>query len=295
MDWNDFRLILAISRAQGLPGAAKELGVTLSTVFRRLEKLEDQLSKSLFTKIRQAYVPTEIGMEMVRTAERIEVEVLAGERAVSGQDQQLTGSLRVTTSEVFATFFLARHLPQFHNRYPQLKIEVLSGNELFSLAGRKADVALRPVRPADESLVGRKIADIPWGIYRSRQYAEMADRHTMNSDPPAFIGFTSETEEIQRTLVNRAEPEGVDIRGRSNSLVTNAALAQAGMGDALLPCILGESWPGLRCIKMPVQEVAGELWIVCHRDLYGNARVRALFDFVIEVSKTDTMLKIARS
>lgn len=291
MEWNDYRIILAIYRARGLPGAASELGVTLSTVFRRLEKIEEQIGQSLFTKTRQAYVPTDIGAVLVKAAERIEIEVTAGARAVTGRDQELSGVLRVTASEVFATFFLARHLPRFREIHPYVRVEIISDNGLVSLASRKADVALRPVRPADETLIGRKVSEIHWSIYRSAKAPnDRVDPLDFNGDE-AFVGFIAETEDMRRALTERVEPEGIRILDRSNSLLTNAALAQSGAGDAVLPVILGDSWPGLRNLSIPVPESAGELWVVCHRDMHRSARVRALFDYVIDAAKTDRLLR----
>ncbi|WP_373050278.1 LysR family transcriptional regulator [Thalassovita aquimarina] len=292
MDWDDYRLLLSIARSRGLPGAASELGVSVSTVFRRLEKIEEERAQRLFTRARQDYVPTEIGIELVRVAESIETEVQRGERAISGRDQQLTGTLRVTASEVIANYFLARHIPDFRTRHPQLSMEILSGNSIFSLEDQTADIALRPVRPTDVNLVGRKVAELHWGRYCSASPQGAAEGRESDREPEEIIGYSSGPISIQEKLLGRATSKHSEVFWRSNSLVTNAAIAQASRSTALLPCILGESWPGLRCVEAPIPEVAGELWIVCHKDMHRTARIRAFFDFVIETARSDPFLRL---
>lgn len=292
MDWDDYRLLLSIARNRGLPGAASDLGVSVSTVFRRLEKIESERGRSLFSRARQDYVPTEVGLDLVRVAESIETEVQRGERAISGRDQQLTGTLRVTASEVIATYFLARKIPDFRMRHPQLAIEILSGNSVFSLEDQTADIALRPVRPTDVNLVGRKVADLHWGRYRSSATHGADEGAESGLDRSEIIGFSSGAGSIQDKLLGRATSTLEDVFWRSNSLVTNAAIAQASTSTALLPCILGECWPGLQCVEAPIPEIAGELWIVCHKDMHRTARVRVFFDFVVETARADPLLRL---
>lgn len=291
MEWDDYRLLLSIARNRGLPGAAAELGVSVSTVFRRLEKIESDRAQRIFHRARQDYVPTEIGLELVHVAESIETEIHRGERAISGKDQQLSGTLWVTASEVISTFFLARHIADFRRMHPQLRIEILSGNSVFSLENQTADIALRPVRPMDPNLVGRKVATLHWGRYRGAAHDGTPEGIERARDQEEIIGLSSGAGSILGALVDRAPPELSDSFLRSNSLVTNAAMAQASMSTVLLPCILGECWSGLRCVEAPIPDMAGELWIVCHEDMHRTARIRAFFDFVIGAARSNPFLR----
>ena len=98
--WNDYRVVLAIARARKLSAASEALGVTLSTVFRRLERIEEQLGTRLFDRRPGGYIPTEAGKELAHAAERMEQEALAGDLAVTGRDQRLHGTLRVTATRL---------------------------------------------------------------------------------------------------------------------------------------------------------------------------------------------------
>ena len=99
IDWDDLRLVLAIARGAGLSGAARLLGLNHATVFRRLNALEARLQVRLFDRSPRGYQPTPAGQRAAGAAERVETELLALDREISGRDQQLSGVLRVTASE----------------------------------------------------------------------------------------------------------------------------------------------------------------------------------------------------
>jgi molybdate transport repressor ModE-like protein len=84
-DWNDLRLVLAIFREGTLSGAARSLGVTHSTVFRRLGAIEDRVGARLFERFRDGYAPTPAGETAAGSAARLEVEVLTLERRLSAR------------------------------------------------------------------------------------------------------------------------------------------------------------------------------------------------------------------
>src|SRR5438270_13437126 len=108
-DWDDLRTILAIARSGGLAGAAAALGVHQSTVFRRLNRLEGKLAVRLFERLPSGYIATIEGERLLATAQRMEEEANALDRAITGNDCRLTGVLRLTSSETTADRLLTRH------------------------------------------------------------------------------------------------------------------------------------------------------------------------------------------
>ncbi|HEX9449282.1 MAG TPA: LysR family transcriptional regulator, partial [Dongiaceae bacterium] len=165
-DWNDLRLVLAISRAGSLTGAAPALGVNHSTAFRRLNNLEEQLGVRLFERLPGGlYQATAAGDRMAETAERVESEAAGLDRDIAGRDHRLTGQLRVTSSETLAHRLLTCQLARFRAAHPGIVVELTIDNRILSLSRREADIALRPARPKEGDLFGRKLADIGWTLY----------------------------------------------------------------------------------------------------------------------------------
>ncbi len=89
MDWNDVRHFLALARCGSVRAAGASLGVSHSTVARRVEALETRLSARLFDRNRDGYTLTEAGRQMLPGAERVERELAALERGLVGQGAPL--------------------------------------------------------------------------------------------------------------------------------------------------------------------------------------------------------------
>lgn len=284
IDWNEPRLVLAVKRAGDLYGAAKALGVNHSTVFRHLNALEEKVGARLFERLPGgAYQPTAAGERMALAAERIEEETHALDREISGGDLRLSGRLCLTSSETLAHGLLLRLLAEFRKSHPGVVIEHAVSNRLFDLSRREADVAIRPTRPSQPNLWGRRLAEVAWAVYgscdalaaepvRGSGEAGLRGRPVIGWEETArrFGG----ADWLERTAMG-------EVVYRTASLMNQLAAAKAGIGLAVLPCYLGDAEPQLaRARPGPIPELADELWIVTHAELRSMARIRALFDVV---------------
>jgi DNA-binding transcriptional LysR family regulator len=161
----DLPLILALSRKRTLAGAAEQLGLDLSTVFRRLNSLESRMRVRLFDRSTRGYQLTAAGERAAAAAERVETELLTLDREISGRDQQLSGILRVTASETLSHAVLPQLFAQFHTLHPRIQLVLSIDNRMLDLGRREADVALRVRRPVDPALFGRRLTGIAWAFY----------------------------------------------------------------------------------------------------------------------------------
>jgi DNA-binding transcriptional LysR family regulator len=283
-DWNDLRLVLAISRAGTLTGAAQLLAVNHSTAFRRLNNLEEQLGVRLFERLPGgAYQTTAAGDRMAETAERIEGEAASLDRDIAGRDHRLMGQLRVTSSETLAYRLLTHQLARFRLAHPGIIVELTIDNRILSLSRREADIALRPARPKEGDLFGRKLSDIGWTLYGAPALLAAGSRALRFEDLGKYpiIGWGSDVSGINAAdwLAEHVPPSKWIYR--TNSLVNQFTAARDGVGLAVLPCYLGDVEPGLvRATPHPIPELTRELWIVTHADLRRTARIRAFFDVV---------------
>jgi DNA-binding transcriptional LysR family regulator len=284
-DWNDLRLVLAVRRAGGLRAAAAALGIDHSTIFRHLKAIEKKLGARLFERLPGgAYRVTAAGERMAAAAQRIEQETLSLDRDIAGRDRRPSGKLRVTSSETLAYSRLTRHLAAFRQAHPRIVVELVIDNRVLDLSRREADIALRPMRPTEGNLWGRKLAEVAWTLYAARALIDRIGGPLKTPDEMArlpLIGWGEDTSGIKAAdWLARAAPATAVVY-RTSSLVNQCLAARAGIGVALLPCYLGDGERGLeRALVDPVAELATELWMVTHRDLRNTARVRAFFDVV---------------
>jgi DNA-binding transcriptional LysR family regulator len=282
VEWSDLRYFAAVSRTGNLAGAARELGVNHSTVFRRINTLEADLGVKLFERLPGGYALTAAGEEMMATAVQVEDEINALDRRLSGRDYRLSGNIRVTTTDTIGLWFVQPHLYEFHQAHPGIQVELVISNELFSLSKREADIAIRPTQNPPEELVGRRISDIAWAVYGSRGYLKDKPKLRRFSDL-ARHRLVSGDDSLSQLAANRwlrKHAPDAEIGYRSNSLMTQLSAVRAGFGLAVLPCFLADSESGLARIFAPDVSLTSGLWLLTHRDLRDTARIRAFMDFM---------------
>jgi DNA-binding transcriptional LysR family regulator len=281
-DWNDLRCFLAVAREGSTLAAARRLKINQTTVARRIEALEEALGLKLFERKQRGYSLTEGGREILTAAERVEGEAETLERLVAQRSRRMAGVVRVTTNEAFANMVLTPCLGEFAELYPDVRVEVAVSERRLDLARGEADVALRAGAPQDPGLVGRRLGDIRWSIYCSRDYAA---RRGVPDRPEALkdhfvIGALDTLAELPAARWLAAQAPAAQMLSQSNSLTNLLAALKAGLGVAPLPCMMGDAEPELiRCFA-PISELDADLWLITREPLRGLAHVRAFNEFV---------------
>ncbi len=77
----------------------------------------------------------------------------------------------MTSSETLAFRLLTPAIRRFRDAHPGISVELVIDNRVRSLSRREADIALRVMRPTEGDLHGRKLADIAWTAYATRELA----------------------------------------------------------------------------------------------------------------------------
>jgi DNA-binding transcriptional LysR family regulator len=287
-DWDDFRLVLAVFREGTLSGAARKLGVTHSTVFRRLGAIEEQMEVRLFERFRDGYAPTLAGEIAAESAAHLEDEVLTLERRLSGQDLRPSGTVRIATTDTLGTI-LMRHLPAMRDLYPEIQFEIAISNAMANLTRREAEIAIRPTLEPPEILVGRRVADIAHAIYGSRTY--LSRREDKDLSAHDWIGLD---DALASTVIARwmyENLQGAQITCRVDALPASRDAALAGLGLALLPCYVGDPAAALRrFMPKTLAEPRSALWLLTHDDLKRATRIRATLDFLAKAFASERRL-----
>lgn len=288
MEWDDLRVVLAVFRECTLSGAARRLGVTHSTVFRRLGVIEEQLGARLFERFRDGYAPTPAGEAVAEAAARLEDEVLALERKLSGQDLRPSGVVRITTTDTLSTI-LMRHLPAMRAVHPEIQFEVAISNAMANLTRREAEIAIRPTTEPPEILVGRRVADIAHAIYGSKVYLSGHPEKELSAHDWIALDDALASTVIGRWIHENLRTANITCRVDALPALRDAALA--GLGLALLPCYLGDPMPGLsRLAQKTKTEPRSALWLLTHDDLKRTARIRATLDFLAKAFASERAL-----
>jgi DNA-binding transcriptional LysR family regulator len=284
-DWDDLRYFLAVARSGTALGAARALRVDQTTVARRLSALEAALGLHLFERRQAGYALTPAGQALVAHAEAVEAAAFAFADVAAAQSREVSGTVCLTSLEIYAVTILPPLLRDLHAAHPSLRIELDTADDKRDLGAGEADVALRGGhRPVEGGLVGRRIGADPWTLYCSRDYAAAHARPRTAADlrQHTIVGGGGEMVwPLYRAWLKSHRLEEAVTMQHSSAIGLLAAV-RAGAGLAVLPSFIADRDPDLvRCLD-PLTDDRAELWLLTHERLRHTPRVRAVMDFLGE-------------
>lgn len=280
-DWNDFRIILALGRAESLAGAARLLRVDPSTVSRRLAAAEEAFGAVLVVREGRVFAFTIEGKSAFAAAEAMEYAADQARAEVRSARETLDGVVRIACPPVAISYL--EHFPDaVASRHSELGVELLSGRAPVNLSKGEADISIRAVRPADMDLAVAHSFGLGSGVFAAKTYVKAHSRPATHADVAGHA------------LVRYAEPflhippfawiEQFAAPGGSGVRVDNIDMAQSriasGAGIGVLYCIAGDVDDRLvRLFDEPIDVI--DMNIVYHQSMRGSARLRAVLDLLI--------------
>jgi DNA-binding transcriptional LysR family regulator len=282
VNWDDLRFFLVLARRGTLSAAARELGVSQPTVGRRIAALERRVGAKLFLRNAEGFSPSASGAAVLQLAEQMEQSALAAERRLAGRDEGVRGKVRITASEWLVTHVLSRLTRSLMTDHPELSLELIADARHVNLTRREADMALRPRRFDQASIVQRATCRLGFAVYASVSYlSERGVPDVGHGRCHVLIGMSDDVGDVARAWLGQTLPEAkpsVKTNGR-DAMVT---LAESGVGLACLPRIVGDASPSLRRLESLPPPPTPTLWLGLHRDSRQTPRVRAVASYLAQ-------------
>lgn len=284
-EWSDWRVFLAVARHGSTLGAGKALRMSQSTASRRIAALEEALGLRLFERRASGYRLTNAGEAVMPKAEALEAAVAAVEAQARGEARTLSGTVRITTDEVFAVTLLTPMLRELHQLHPEIGIDLDSARELRDLGAGEADVALRSTsRPQPEGVVGRRLVRDDWALFCSRDYVARHGLPKTREDLLDHNIIGGGGDGPWRLYSAWLEEMGLLTQVSMRYDGTNGLLSgiKSGLGVGILPCLVGRSDPDLLQCLPPHRKHERTLWLLTHERVRQRPAVRLVIDFLYE-------------
>lgn len=277
--WDDYRFVRAVAETRSLAGAADVLGVNPSTVFRRINMIEETLEARLFERGRGGYALTPAGEEMVGLAGRMSDEIASFERRIAGRDVKPSGEVRVTTNDTIVVHMMAPVFTSFLKACPDMSLDLVVSNSSLNLSRRDADIAIRATNSPPETLVGRRVGSLGWALYGPHR---LMGRALPDLLAERWVGLGENLSHIEpaRWIERHVPKERIALR--LNTILGLSEAVEASGWVGLLPCFIADQTHGIARLGEPIDEVAAGLWLLTHPDLKQSARVRAFMDHAWE-------------
>lgn len=286
-DWSLMRAFLAVAEAGSLSRAAVELGSSQPTLSRQMSELEAQTGQALFERTRRGVRLTEAGEALRLPAQRMREHAREWSLVAAGRSTALTGTVRITASEVMSAYVLPAVLRGLREAHPEIQIELVPSDKLENLLERDADIALRMVKPTQTALVARKLADLPMHAYAHRDYIEAHGKPTLaNLQAHQWVGFDRSDQMIRGFRAAGIEVAREFFGFRCDHQIVAWQAVRAGVGIGVgLDCV-ARAAPKLVRVLPEIPIPALPLWITAHRELRGTPRLKLVFDALTAALKT---------
>ncbi len=291
--WDDLRFLLAVARAGTLLGAGRALGVTTSTVGRRLRALEEQLGVQLFERTSEGVIATLAAERLLPWAEGVEQAHEAFARAVRGLEREPVGRVRVTGPPGLVDHFLAPAAGRLRQAFPRIELVVDASVAYADLSRGEADIALRGRRPERGDLVFRRLGPFASCVIGcAGTYAGAPPVDDLGRLP--WLQWGDDLAHIPDARFVAAHVPASAIVLRTSSFAAQLAAARAGVGVMLaaapfarLDGVTAVPLAGAAAAALN-QAPAPELYLVGHQALRRVPRVAVVWEFLLDLLDVHT-------
>lgn len=281
-DWSLMRSFLAVLDAGSLMGAARQLQALQPTLSRHIAELETQLGAPLFERTGRGVVPTATALAIAEGARQMQAAADAVQHTLAGRRTATTGTVRVTTSVVAASYLLPPVLAALQREEPGIAIELVASNQISNLLRREADIAVRMARPAQTALIARKLGEVAIVACAHASYLQASGTPAQPADlvRHRLIGYDRDD-----TIERGFAALGLPLRReqfvlRSDDQLAYGRLVAAGAGIGFLARYNLPHLAGVQPVLPMLQIAPLPCWLAVHREIRGNPVVRRVYDFL---------------
>jgi DNA-binding transcriptional LysR family regulator len=292
-----FRTFVRITETGSFSAVARELHATQPAISRQVAALEAHLSVRLFQRSTRSLTLTEDGRDLLSHARVVIEAVEEAEQAIGRRRASPSGLVRLGAPTVFGRTYIVPHLSSLLERYPDITLELVTGDDVVDMIHERLDVSIRVGQIDDPTLVARKVGSTFSQPIASASYLE---EHGIPQTPADLAGhecilFTRNENPAEW---NFSGPQGavtapVNGRFRTNSIEAVLAGVVAGRGIAMVPLWMmraelsrGEVRPVLQQWRAPSRAISA----VYPSRRFLAPRIRAVVDFLVAEFRLDPVI-----
>jgi len=286
MDWDKLRIFHAVADAGSLTRAGDVLHLSQSAVSRQIRALEESLNATLFHRHARGLILTEQGEFLFEATNAMNHRLDAAEARIRDSKEEVFGQLRVTTTIGFGSLWLAPRLPHLYEKYPDLKIDLILGEQLLDLPMREADIAIRMKEPSQADLIRKRLMSVKMRLYANTEYLqahgtpsrpEDLAQHRLICQTPTTQQVSAGARLVQSLLTN-------DVRSllTVNNYFGVLQGVRNGLGIGVLPDYLIEDFPNLVRVLPDIESSEVPVFLAYPEELRKSRRIAVFRDFVTE-------------
>lgn len=287
--WTNLQAFKAVADLGSFGQAATSLGITHSTLRRRVDELETWLNYPLLVRTKSGTQLTPAGEEIYRYVEGMAKLIKAIKLTPNPTNDVPAGAIKFHVENCIAPHLIAPKLPLFLEKYPDIRLLLTSADQTGDPGTSDVDVSLTASPPQSAEAVSIKVAVVNYACFASDEYVEergepknlqgMLTHRTLNlvQYMPFLKVLVPEVEKAM-SLANHGL--------QTDDMIALVEATSAGGGISLLPSYYEDIYPNLRLLRgLPIIPV--DLLMVYHIRSKERASVRVLTDWIRELFEND--------
>ena len=287
---DDVRTFCRVVELGTLSAAARVMGETKGSISRRLRRLESSLGLQLLARHPRSVSITAEGPLFYGKAREGLLLLDEGAELARATRSEPRGTLRITAPLDLGQEWLPPLLVAFAEQHPQIRIELLIGDQRLDLASHQIDIALRATDGGlpDMGYSARSLTQLTMGWYAAPAYLARTGIPTRPEDLPQHaLVLMAGPHGCSITLEQGAQQERLTLwpRLQTQDYASVLRLTLAGGGIGYFPQLVA-SGSLQRGLLQPVltdwTTSAGELFLITQSGLRVPARVQAFKQFLLE-------------
>lgn len=265
--WDDLRYLEAIARSGDVATVARELEVSVSTVYRRVAALEASTGTRCLVRSTGATELTEAGRAFADAGRRMReaLERTAGD--VRRRDESLAGTVSLTTVEGMAPL-LVEPLRALRATHPALRVDLLLSDRGPSVRRREVDVAISIVKRPPAECWGRRLFRFDYAVFGTEAALAAAPSWVVLGEANASTPEAKWERQHATTIAVATVHRGAFL-----------ALVRGGVGLGLLPRPLAALYPELvedTTRREGLRALDRVAWVLTHEAHRKSPRIAAV-------------------
>ena len=281
LNWALLQSFAAVVDSGSLSAAAREFNLSQPTLSRHITELEKNIGQRLFYRTTKGLLLTPEGEYLAKHVAKMN-NVAHNLSLQLAETESITGTVRITASQIVATYILPNILTDMHEVEPNIEVEVVASDRTDNLLRREADIAIRMYRPTQDDVITKKVGEFELGMFAANSYIEQ------NGTPSSmrelldhnFIGY-----DRSPLIIDGFKRMGIKISRnffsfRSDDQVVCWQMVLAGLGIGFNQREIGMAERQVTLIDAGAKIESLPIWLTAHNELQSSSRVRFVYDFL---------------
>jgi len=238
-DLDNILIFVKVAQFESITGAARSLGMPISTVSRRLSVLESELGVSLLRRTTRRVSLTAQGRDYFSQCQEPLSLLQEAERVLTRAQKRPEGLLRITIPFTLSREPFLDFISAFLKGYPRIRVDLFITNRFVDLVAENVDIAIRFGELRDSSIVARRLGN---SVFYAVAAPEYLKARTLPAEPADLkshdcVMLNAKNNECDWDLISGRRKVRVHVSGPVSSRDINSitAFVQRGHGIGLLP------------------------------------------------------------